>query len=374
MRPVVTGQDFRAIFPALEHWAWLDTPAAPPAAAPVADALDAAIADWRSGHFSWQDWDAAPARCRHAFAQLASVDPATVSLHGSAAESVATVARSLPPGSVVIPGSDYRSVLYPVLALDQERNPVLRVDGTGPGGAVTADDLSREIREDTVLVAVSDTLTSTGYRLDLASVSAAAHAAGARLLADLTQSFGVLNYDLPALAIDHVVVHGYKWLLCPRGTAWLVTRADSLDRLEPLMPNWKSTASPHGYFGGDLQMLAGSAARLDASPAWLSWIGAEAALAIMSRLDQPQVEAHCVGLAHAWTQAVRGLGFATVLDEQRSHIAVAYAPAPAAGLPEALDNAGVKASSTGRRVRVGVHYFNTQEDIDRMIAVLADAL
>ncbi|HEX8008718.1 MAG TPA: aminotransferase class V-fold PLP-dependent enzyme [Trebonia sp.] len=364
----MASQEFRALFPALDRWAWFDTPAAPPAAGPVADALTAALEDWRSGRFSWQGWDSAPGRCREAFAGLAGVDPATVSLHGSAAEGVATVAQSLPPGSVVIPGSDYRSVLFPLLALDQDRNPVLRAGG--PGGADATEHIAAMIRQDTVLVAVSQTLTSAGCRLDLARLAAAAHAAGARLLVDMTQSFGVLDWDLAALGADHVIVHGYKWLLCPRGAAWMATRADRLDRLDPLMPNWKSTSPPHGYFGGDLAMLASTAARLDASPAWLSWIGAEAALEIMSRLDPAEVEAHCTGLARAWSQAVRELGFTSASGEQQSHIAVAEMPGPAAGLSERLENSGIKASVTGRRLRIGVHYFNTADDVDRMTDVL----
>jgi selenocysteine lyase/cysteine desulfurase len=72
---------------------------------------------------------------------------------------------------------------------------------------------------------------------------------------------------LTALGAGHVIVHGYKWLPCPRGAAWMATRADRLDLLDPLMPNWKSTSPPHGYFGGDLEMMAGTAGRLDASPA-----------------------------------------------------------------------------------------------------------
>jgi len=370
----MTSQEFRSLFPAVEHWAWLDTPAAPPAAGPVADALDSALADWRSGRFSWRVWDGASARCRDAFARIAGADPSAVSVHESAAEGVTTVARSLPPGSVVVPGNDYRSVLFPLLALDQERNPVLRADGTGPGGAVTAADLARAIRADTVLVAASDTLTSTGYRLDLEGLTEATSAAGARLLIDMTQSFGILDYDLAALRIDYVVVHGYKWLLCPRGAAWLITRPDRLDGLEPLMPNWKSTPAPHGYFGGDLGILADTASRLDASPAWFSWVGAEAALEVMSRLDQAEVEAHCTSLARTWTEAVRKLGFGPVLDDQRSHIAVADAPEPMPDLPAALETSGVKASITGRRLRIGMHYFNTRDDIDRMIDVLADAV
>jgi len=368
----MTSREFRSLFPALDHWAWFDTPAAPPAAGPVADALAAALDDWRSGQFSWRTWDSAPGRCRDTFAALAGVDPATVSLHGSAAEAVATVSRSLPSGSVVIPASDYRSVLFPLLALDQERNPVLRADATGPDDMANAEDIARTIREDTVLVAVSQALTSSGRRLDLARITEAAHDAGARLLVDMTQSFGILDRDLGPLGIDHVIVHGYKWLLCPRGAAWMATRADRLEHLQPLMPNWKSTSSPHGYFGGDLGMLAGTAERLDASPAWLSWVGAEAALEIMSRLDAAEVEAHCVGLARYWTEAVRKLGFAPVLAQQQSHIAVAEMPAAMPGIAGMLEDSGIKTSAVGGRLRIGVHYFNTQDDVDRMAGVLKD--
>lgn len=206
--------------------------------------------DWRSGRFSWRAWDPVPGRCRDAVAGLAGVSPATVSLHGSAAEGVATVARSLPPGSVVIPSGDYRSVLFPLLALDQERNPVLRADDAGPDGGAAADSIARVIREDTVLVAVSQALTSAGLRLDLARLATVAHAVGARLLVDMTQSFGVLDWNLAVLGIDHVIVHGYKWLLCPRGTAWMATRADRLDRLSRLMRTGRAQPSRTGTSAG----------------------------------------------------------------------------------------------------------------------------
>lgn len=92
----------------------------------------------------------------------------------------------------------------------------------------------------------------------------------------------------------------------------------------------------------------------------------------MSRLDPTEVEAHCVGLARAWSKAVRELGLTPALAEQQSHIAVAELPRPVAGLVEKLENAGIKASAAGRRLRIGVHYFNTKDDIDRMIRILRD--
>lgn len=47
---------------------------------------------------------------------------------------------------------------------------------------------------------------------------------GARLFVDATQSVGVLRFPLAAATPDYVAVHGYKWLIAPRGAAWLYVR------------------------------------------------------------------------------------------------------------------------------------------------------
>jgi selenocysteine lyase/cysteine desulfurase len=71
---------------------WLDTPAAPPGAEPVVQALREVVSAWSSGGFDQHAWDAARGEARGLFARLVGADPATVSTHGSVAEAAATVA------------------------------------------------------------------------------------------------------------------------------------------------------------------------------------------------------------------------------------------------------------------------------------------
>src|SRR5215469_8188277 len=98
------------------------------------------------------------------------------------------------------------------------------------------------IDEATALVAVSEVLSIDGERVDLARLRAATDTVGARLFVDLTQSLGVLHPDLAAVRPDYLAVHGYKWLLCPRGAAWLVTPHHN--ELHPLMPNCADGCQP----------------------------------------------------------------------------------------------------------------------------------
>lgn len=362
--------EFRQLFPALSRWAWFDTPGSPPAAVPVSGALRQTLDEWERGEFAWRGWDAAAEHARDRFASFAGVDADRVTVLASVAEGMATIARTLPPGSVVVGDEEYRSVLFPLLALDPRRNPVIRVRPTR--GAVGAEDLLDAVRDDTVLIAVADTLSSSGRRIDFTRLRAATAASGVRIAADLTQSLGVLAHDLPALGLDYVLVHGYKWLLCPRGAAWLITRPDALEPLRPLLPSWKSTDPPYGYFGGPLD-LPRSGSRLDTSPAWFSWIGAVAALTLRERLQPLEVERHCVGLATRIVSEAAGLGFERVGDGPISHIVVLEVGSAAAALATALAAADIRATLLGTRLRLGVHYFNDDNDLDRIAGVLRDA-
>ena len=95
---------------------------------------------------------------------------------------------------------------------------------------------------------------------------------GALVVVDATQAAGWLPVD--ARDADLLVCAAYKWLLAPRGAAFMVVGERLAERLEPVMANWWATADyRNGYYGPPLR-LAETARRFDISPAWFSWVGA----------------------------------------------------------------------------------------------------
>jgi selenocysteine lyase/cysteine desulfurase len=362
--PQRSPASFRELFPALRSTVWLDTPGAPPGARPVAEALHDAVSAWSSGEFDWRVWDAATEEARTLFACLAGVEPATVSTLGSLAEAAATVAASLPPGRVVVPAEEFRSNLFPWSA----RHEVVTVPARD--GATRIEDLIAALDGRASLLAVSEVTSREGQRLDLGALRAATDRVGARLFVNLTQSLGALRFDAAAINPDYFAVHGYKWLLCPRGAAWLVTRPDRLDELSPLAPNWKSTSPPYGYFGGPADLSA-DARRCDASPAWFSWIGAKEALRLLGGLDAGEVERHCLGLARQLTEQSQAIGLRRVTGGPPSHIVVLHTD-QADRLAGRLREHGVRATALGDRVRFGFHYFNNERDVRATLHALAE--
>jgi selenocysteine lyase/cysteine desulfurase len=178
----------------------------------------------------------------------------------------------------------------------------------------------------------------------------------------------VLRLDLASLRPDYVAVHGYKWMLCPRGAAWLAAREDRIGQLRPLLPNPQSAAD-HAWFGGPFRAAPGAAC-CDTSPAWLPWAGARAALQLSLALPRERVEQHCLRLAAAFREGARAAG-ALPAGDGSSHIAAVWV-ADSRPLLARLQASGIRAAALGNRLRAGFHYFNNDSDVQAILDVLGE--
>jgi selenocysteine lyase/cysteine desulfurase len=358
---------FREQFPALRTTTWLDTATAPPAATTVADALDAVRRAWADGAFDWQDWEMDADATRGPFGELIGAAPDTIALLPSLSEAAATVAQSIPAGRIVVGADEFRSNLFPWLATEARGSTIAAVPSRDR--VLRTEDLVAAIDGATVLVAVSAIQSSTGTRVALGNIAARCRDVGARLFLNATQQLGALRLDVQGLRPDYVATHGYKWLLAPRGAAWLHVRPDRVDELLPLAPSWKTVSDPIAdYYGGRVDFAPG-ARKLDASLAWFSWVGARAALDLVRSLDPDRVERRCLGLSTSLRGELEAMGFRTLSEEEPSQIVSLVVSDPEAAVRE-LAARGVRGAVRDGLVRLSFHGFN--DDVD--VAAAARAL
>jgi selenocysteine lyase/cysteine desulfurase len=136
--------------------------------------------------------------------------------------------------------------------------------------------------------------SADGHLVDLDALRAVREV-GTRVVLDATQSVGWL--PAPLGWADAVVCAGYKWLLCPRGVAWMAVHPSSTSYRSTPTGTRAATSGPDVY--GLPLRLAGSARRFDTSPTWFSHVGAAAALPWLACLNREAVHVHCVELADA---------------------------------------------------------------------------
>jgi selenocysteine lyase/cysteine desulfurase len=224
----------------------------------------------------------------------------------------------------------------------------------------------------TILVAVSDVQSTNGYRVNLAGLSSACRRAGAQLFVNATQSLGALRLDANSLGLDYIAAHGYKWLLSPRGAAWLYVKPERIPAMRPLTPNWKNVPEPYAeYYGGPME-LSENASRLDVSLGWFSWVGARAALQLLAMLDSEAIERRALDLAASFREQAVAHGFRLSPEEQPSHL-LGVVVADPQRLAASLVEQRVIAAVRGGFLRLGFHGFNNEEDVDAALKALAGA-
>lgn len=321
----------------------------------TATAMRAALDAWAAGRPDVAVYEEAVVASRAAYARITGVPVERVALASTVAGSVGLIAAALPAGAeVLVAEGDFSSLVQPFAGRGDLR---LR---TAP-----LEDVAAAVREGTALVAVSAAQSADGRVADLAALSAAARAYGARVLLDGTQSVGWLPVD-PG-SYDYLVCHGYKWLLSPHGACFLTVGEGLGPTLSPAFAGWYSADDPWEDCYGPVGRLAPGARRFDMRPAYLSYVGAAASLSLVEEIGVRAIHAHDVALAARLRDGLSALGHAP-LPGDSAIVAVPGLPADAA---DRLSAAGVRCSARAGNLRFALHLYNRAADVDAALAALA---
>jgi selenocysteine lyase/cysteine desulfurase len=310
------------------------------------DEFQRALDEWRTGRGTWERWCDSTDRARAGFARLNNVPETSVAVGATVSELVGLVAAGVGEGmDVVTAQGDFASLVFP-WAVQTEH---LR--------AVPLHALAESIAPETDVVAVSVVQSATGEVADLPAIVAAAREVGALVVVDATQACGWL--PVAAAEVDALACAGYKWLLAPRGTAYLYVGERLRERLKPLHAGWYAGEDVHAAYYGPPMRLAATARRFDTSPAWFSWVGAAPAIELLEEIGVEAIRDHNVRLANRFRS---GLG----LDPSNS----AIVSMDVAGAAEAFERAGIRAATRAGSLRAAFHLYNTEADVDASLEAL----
>jgi len=326
------------------------------AARPSIEASLAALRRWQTGEAVYtEEWEPAGERARELFSQLIGASVEEIALVPAVSAGVSLIAASLPDGvEVLIPEEEFTSVSLPLHAAAHGRGVVIR--------QAPYRELANAIQPSTHLVALSLTRAQSGETADLGPIIAAAREHGARVLLDATHATPFVDVREHIAGIDFLVCHGYKHLLLPRGVGFLYVRRDRWDEVLPYMGNWRS--SGHSY-GGPFES-APDASRFDVSLAWHAWVGAVPALELIVAWQQDGTLAEVKGLSD---RLARGLE----LPQPGASLVCAQVPNPEQSAAM-LEQAGIRCAPRGDFIRLSPHVYNTEDEIDRAITIVNNAL
>ncbi|CUS04936.2 Kynureninase [Candidatus Promineifilum breve] len=201
-------------------------------------------------------------------------------------------------------------ILQSAAALTGRRVRVIpAADGIhGPAEAICA-----AINDDTALVSLSHTVFKSGYVYDMATITAAAHRAGALALWDLSHSAGSVLVDLHGAAADLAVGCTYKYLNGgPGAPAFLYVRGDLQGALDNPISGWIGQRDPFD-FALDYAPAAGRQRFLSGTPPILSLAAVEPGVELLLEAGMAEVRARSVRLSEyllaLYDERLASLGF-----------------------------------------------------------------
>lgn len=292
-----------------------------------------------------------------------------------------------PGDHVVTTVLEHNSVLRPLNRLAAEQGVTVEHAGCDTNGVLDYDELERLVTPGTRAVVVTHASNVTGNAVDIARVAAMAHAAGALVIVDASQSAGTAHIDMQAMGLDIVCFTGHKGLMGPQGTGGLAvaegidvapwamggTGVHSFDALQPL--EWPTrleagTLNGHGIAGlsagldyieaqGGVEAIAAHERAL--ADRFLSGVREIPGIKLYGAFDQPTRSAIVslnvgdVDSAEISDALMQGWGIAT---RPGAHCA------PLMHRALGTERQGV--------VRFSFGYFNTTEEVDTAIDALCD--
>lgn len=246
--------------------------------------------------------------------------------------------------------------------------------------AVTPEMLIAACDNNTKAISVNLVESTTGYRIDIDRLGTWCNAHGILLFVDAVQALGVLDVNVQHSHIDFLVGNDYKWMMnfCGTGYAYISPRVRGM--IKHWGVGWMSDVDRFNTSKAHID-IRNDAGRFEIGHQHTDGIyglGLVAAQAVS--LGQKNIEAYVMALADAFRQRVRntnGIQMGYIFPKQNHSQIIPIRLAPQIDVADAdfraakvFAHAAPPDAEGWREMRIGLHYYNNMEDIDRFFSVI----
>jgi kynureninase len=365
-------ESYRDRFPILEHTTYLINHSLGAMPVGAEENLRRYAREWRErGVRAWAEgwWDTSMT-LGDQLGRIIGAPPGSTVMHQNVAVAQAIVLSCFefePPRNRIVYGEgEFPSVRYLYQA---QRRRGAEVEIVADGEAVL-----EAIDERTLLVPVSHVLFKTGEIQAAEAIVGRAHEVGALVVLDAYQSVGSVPLDVSRLGVDFAVGGSVKWLCGGPGAGWLYVRPELAERLEPTFTGWQAHARPFA-FEPEHDYAAGAARFLTGTPNVPALYAASAGYELVEEVGVERIREHSMRQTALLVELLGRAGLEVVSPRdpaRRGGTVVVRTPEPEAVHRE-LDAREVVCDFRPEvGIRLGPHFFNTDEEVRFAAAQIAE--
>jgi kynureninase len=331
---------------------------------------------------AWEEgWWEMPVSTGDKISRIIGADPGSVAMHQNVSVCQAIIIScfdlSQKRNKIVYEAMNFPSVMYVYEA--HARAARARVVEVPSDDGITIDTqrMVDAIDEETLLVPISHVLFKSAYIQDVKAIVEKARRVGALVVLDAYQSAGAVPFSVKGLDVDFATGGSVKWLCGGPGAGYLYVRPELRDRLEPKVTGWMAHRAPFAFEPGEIDYAGDIHRFLHGSPAIPALYAAESGYDIINEIGVERIRAKSIRLTERLIELADEQGWRVNSprdSSKRGGSVIIDVPHAGEVVRELAARDVLVDHRPGAGVRIGPHFFNTDEEIERIVDEIKDII
>src|ERR1700687_3051238 len=239
-------------------------------------------------------------------------------------------------------------------------------------GEVRTDDVRSAMTHNTGIIALSHVQYSNGFRVNPEELGKmkSDHA----LVINAAQSAGAFEIDVKRMKIDALCATGHKWMLAGYGSGFVYLSREVIYQTHSRTLGWLSVEDPFADRNNELRPRRDAASRVELGcPHFAGIFSLGAAIDLIDEVGIANIQARARELNRLLTSRLteNGWNILSPLQNETARSAETLVQVEKPGeVVRSLFRRGVVVTEKPQGLRAATHFFNDEQDIERLIAGL----
>jgi cysteine desulfurase / selenocysteine lyase len=333
------------------------------------------------GQTLWDEWGAKMEQTRDLYAKFIGADNREeIAFTHSTSEGMNIIAHMLSDKGIVISNElEFPSSNLPWLNKNTDN---IRFVKATDDNKILIKDIAKMVDQSskTKTVVISHVQYSTGFKQDLAELGKLTKQKGLYFVVNPTQSLGALYFNVKDFGIDFMASNGHKWILSSFGIGAIYIKRKYLRDVEKFRPPFFSQfgQKQRENFDNNMKMnMSNTATRFElGTPHFQNIIALNAAIRYICKIGIRHIEERILNLTDYLINNLQNMNLQILspIEEKKYRSGIILFKArkkKSTDIVRELEKKNrIIVSARGKGIRVSTHFYNNEEDVDRLIAGL----
>jgi selenocysteine lyase/cysteine desulfurase len=369
-------------FPITKKYAYLANAAIAPIPMPVYNEVSRFYQDvLNHGQTLWEDWEIKMEQTRDMYAKFIGADNREeIAFTHSTSQGMNIIAHMLSDKGIVISNElEFPSSNLPWLNRDKDNVKFVKAKDDNK---IQIENIAKMVDDNskTKTLVTSHVQYSTGFRQDLKELGRLTKQKGLYFVVNPTQSLGALYFNVRDFGIDFMASNGHKWMLSSFGIGAIYMKRKYLRDVENFKPPFFSQFGQKRRENFDNNMkinMSNTATRFElGTPHFPNIVALNAALRYISKIGIKHIEKRILNLTEYLIDNLQNmkLQILSPIEERKYRSGIILFKArnkkPVDIVMELEKRSNIIVSARGKGIRVSAHFYNNEDDIDKLIVSL----